>query len=271
MQNTCTSTTRKHQLTAQARIPTKPMRHKCIMRRCVQRPRGGQALAEKIVDSLRFRMTSARPARISGAFELHNVKPRFFSFQFVDQNIQAFETLFIGRPGGQGPVMFYFLVEYFALPTHRRLPTWKPSISGLSTFQLCVGAARPCDAIGLFRDAVHSPSPENQPTHIHRRDCRTSYAADSIRQNQHALHDCPEADKHDEQSQQVRKPPIGRETIDRPKANCPDDDDDQYANQNRNQPHGMILRSADNSIDKSRATVNGNNRREAATPPATVR
>jgi hypothetical protein len=80
----------------------------------------------------------------------------------------------------------------------------------------------------------------------------------SIRQKQYALHDCPEADKHDQQSQQVRKPPIGRETIDRPKANCPDDHDDQYANQNRNQPHGMILPPADNSIGKSRATVNGN-------------
>jgi hypothetical protein len=78
-----------------------------------------------------------------------------------------------------------------------------------------------------FGHAVHSPvlSKINEQRTLP--DCRTSDAPDSIRQKQHALHDCPEANKHDQQSQQVRKPSIGRETIDRPKANCPDDDDDQ--------------------------------------------
>jgi hypothetical protein len=62
-----------------------------------------------------------------------------------------------------------------------------------------------------------------------------------VRQSQQSLHNCAKAYQDDQQLQQFVQPGVGREPIDYPKTDGPDDYNDQNTDQNRNGAHVRYL------------------------------
>jgi hypothetical protein len=83
------------------------------------------------------------------------VKRLLLRFQSCDQNIKAPDTSLIGYPDDQAAVVFYFLVDLFALPTHWRLLDREPTTGSFVAFPkvLVSRAAQQCRHIGPLFDA----------------------------------------------------------------------------------------------------------------------
>src|SRR5262249_28261119 len=62
-----------------------------------------------------------------------------------------------------------------------------------------------------------------------------------IRQREQSLYNRAKAYEHHKQLQQIPEPGIGSKAVDGPKADCSNDNNDQYADQNRNDAHSAQL------------------------------
>src|SRR5215475_11404629 len=62
-----------------------------------------------------------------------------------------------------------------------------------------------------------------------------------IRQREQSLYNRAKAFEHHKQLQQISEPGIGSKAVDGPKADCSNDNNDQYADQNRNDAHSAQL------------------------------
>jgi hypothetical protein len=62
-----------------------------------------------------------------------------------------------------------------------------------------------------------------------------------IRQREQSLYNRAKAYEHHKQLQQIPEPGIGSKAVDGPKADCSNDNNDQYTDQNRNDAHSAQL------------------------------